>query len=119
MRTVYAMDKSKWLDDFPCFITLKVPDEMPAQRRRVEVRNLRQRFLDAILAKIGNTQIIRYLDKFYRFRLRDRNQCDLLRVASRFLCRFGDTRTHGSDIFGELFRAQVDHLIHTMCLSNW
>src|SRR5258708_3993588 len=67
MYTIYTLHPGKRFHHFTHLIALQMPDQMPAQSLGTlgtHLRNFGEGFLDTVLAKIGDTQIIRYLDKF-------------------------------------------------------
>jgi hypothetical protein len=100
------MDPLKGLRDRSRLITLNLTYEMPIQVRICDLRDLRYRLLQIILAKIALAQRRRRADRFSRLLLTNCQQVDRPRVPPVSQCSGFDALSGISQSFRQLIEGR-------------
>jgi hypothetical protein len=99
---IQRVNEIEELDRSPCFISLKMSDQMPAGRITAKLGNLSIGFLYAILPQIYQAGPNRELQNFRRMGLGDRYQCHVRRFTARRPRATIDSSTHVGHSFAHV-----------------
>jgi hypothetical protein len=70
IEAIYGLDPIKIFDDFPGFVRLKVPDEMPCEGQIAKRLTLWKAFLQSVLADVSDPERGYCSNPFRTYRLR-------------------------------------------------
>lgn len=95
-----ALNQHKLTGHEAGFVALKMPDKMPAQARKSQLRcgYFRQCFLNVVFAEVPNTGSVRFGNTHGGHCFGDSHQRDVGGVASGAFCSAGDLRPDSSNV---------------------